>query len=376
MRAGNRLKILIGTALVLCSVGAGTVTTAEPALAQARVAGCPTPPAPHTPANPAFYDFVNTYRSGCASTRNWDRSFRDSTIRTTIDGRTPVSVTTSTALGAAIASVKVDRKEYIASGGHGAALQYNFHAWKAGSSPTECYNPTQAGAHQDDVDQPPPFHGPSTSALYEHRAQGATIRSNSRLAMYMTHDDQRKGWNGCRATDFQPDRSPYTLGLSPYWLRPSVQLAPDHGLGGLDNVIRLSADLTSEDTLHENFDAVLIAYLQRDFSTSFAVDPARGTLAPQNEASQRPTARCTTDGKHCLGMYFRPSKMGSAYYYLQTRGPSDYNGGFGEYTTQVTVPATNVGVGGSTRLSYEVFLVVGDKERVGGTIRELARRLA
>jgi hypothetical protein len=85
--------------------------------------------------------------------------------------------------GRRISSLKVGGKEYIAGGGHGAALQMAFHAWHDGAEPSECYNPTQAGSRLDHVGTAPPFHGPSTSALYQLTGTGATVRTTARMAI-------------------------------------------------------------------------------------------------------------------------------------------------------------------------------------------------
>jgi hypothetical protein len=142
----------------------------------------------------------------------------------------------------------------------------------------------------------------------------------------------------------------------------------------LENVIRLTGKLTSEDRRYQNFDGVLIAYLQRDFTKVYGYDRARHALVPvtaDQHADTRPTVRCTGDGAYCLGMYYRPSAMPSAYYYTMTRGPLPYNGMFGEYTMQVTRPSRDVGLGGTTELRYELYLAVGNAARVADTLRRL-----
>ena len=196
--------------------------------------------------------------------------------------------------------------------------------------------------------------------------------------MFITRSDPDPGWAGCRATDHQPARSPYTYGLAPYWLNTRVQLSPDHALTGLDNVIKLTATLTSEDRLYPNFDGVLIAYLQHDFTEVYSYDPTRRTLVrrPANQhAGTIPAVRCTAGGAHCLGMYFRPAAMPQAYYYTMTRGPLPSNGMFGEYTMQVTMPFRNVGAGGTTSLRPELYLAVGNAARVADTFRVLSERV-
>lgn len=237
--------------------------------------------------------------------------------------------------------------------------------------------PTQAGARIDDDKQPAPFHGPSTSALYVMTRNGATIRTEQRPAMFMTRADTRLGWGGCRTADHQPNTSPFTHGLSPYWLSTQVQLAPDNGVPRLENVVRLTASIKSEDTHHDHFSSALVAYLQHDFTQVYSYNLAKNAMtARPGDAytTKDPVIRCTADDAYCMGMYVRPKVLGkSAYYYTMTRPPNDYNGMTGEYTMQVTSPTTDVDRGDVVR--YETYVVVGNRDRVGSTIRHLHRAI-
>lgn len=382
IRSARRRAIVAVSLAALAVALVGTLPAAH--AADAPVAGapgatesCPPVPTNQDPADPTYYDFVSTYRSACAERRNWDRTFADATASTLVDGRVELSVTASSALAGALASLKVGGREYIASGGHGAALQYAFHAWHAGTEATECYNPTQAGSRLDDVGFGPPYHGPSTSALYQLASTGTTIRTAVRPAMFIERTDSEPGWNSCRSADHQPDRLPYSAGLSPYWLNTEVRLAPDHGLAGLANVIKLSAVLDSEDALYEHFSGVLVAYLQRDFTATYTYDPATRTLSQfsGNLATRLPSIRCTADGAYCLGIYFPAADLPEAYYYSMTRAPFPYNAYFGEYTTQMTAPTSRVGAGGTTRLRYDTYLVVGNLARAADTLAEVHQAL-
>lgn len=331
---------------------------------------CVAPPASDAAAT---YDFIHTYRSECATNRNYDRTFPDVTLATTVDGTNRLSVTTSTALAGAIASVRVNDKEFIASGGYGAALQYAFHAWQEGEAASECYNPTQAGTRLDAEGQQAPYHRKSsTSALYTMAKSGLSVRTESRPAMFMTRADTTPGWDGCHGVDFQPDRVPFSQGLSPYWLQTTVDLQPD-GAQELSNVIRLEATLTSDDDAHDHFDGVLVAYLQRDFTDAFSVDPTTRVLTrrPKDSyTSKEPLARCTTDGAYCMGILTVPSAVAAGtYYYSMSRPPSPYNGMTGEDTIQITAPRGTVARG--DKVSYEVYLAVGNRQRVADTLAAL-----
>ncbi|MFG1948719.1 hypothetical protein [Nonomuraea sp. NPDC048826] len=356
-------------AAVLVITAVGTPVTV--ATATAASSSCEAPPR----SSAAYNDFVLTYKSACATKKNYDRTFQDVTASVLVDKRNTLSVTTSTALAGAIASVKVNNKEFITSGGHGAAFQYAFHAWQKGKAATECYNPTQAGTRLDDEGQPPPYHGPSTSALYVMARSGSTIRTEVRPAMFVTLPDTKPGWGGCRSADHQPKRVPFTMGLSPYWLKTAIELAPDHDVPKLENVFRATATITSDDERHDHFSGVLVAYLQPDFTKVFSYSPATRRLSPkpaESHTSRDPMVRCTPDGDYCLGMYVKPDVLdGKGYYYTMTRPPMDYNAHFGENTIQVTSPSGAMDRG--DKVSYETYVVVGNKSRVEDTMTQLHR---
>jgi hypothetical protein len=158
------------------------------------------------------------------------------------------------------------------------------------------------------------------------------------------------------------------MGLSPYWLRTGVQVGPNK----LDNVIRLTAQLTSEDVSFASFDGVIVVYLQRDFKAVYSYDLATNAITKRagTYASHDPLIRCTNAGDYCLGMYVRPARLGKqAYYYAMTRPPTPYNGMLGEDTVQVTYPTTSVDKG--DKLTYEQYLAVGSRARVAATLKSL-----
>ncbi len=374
---------------VLLTVVAGVVTALPAVSSQASASTSPVPAPIGTPVNqtgkvvclpPADwnkpgYDYINTYKSACASTKNWDRTFQDVTIGTEVDGRNDFRLTASTALAGATASVKVNDKEFIASGGHGQAQQSLFHAWDGTKGPSECYNPTQSGSARDDDGQRAPFHGPSTSALYEQKRDSlTTLTTRSRLAMYVPRSSNKPGYGGCWPTSLQRNASPFTQGLSPYWLRTKVVIGTGSNTKGLQNVIRNDVTLTSEDRRHSGFDGIFVSYLQRDFTDVYQYDPATKQLrkVAGTIASATPLVRCTKDRAYCLALRFAKGDVPSgSYYYAMTNEPDSYNGYSGEYTVQVTSPSKNVGVGGTTTIRYRTYVAVGNLERVRATLAKL-----
>ncbi|MGZ3141201.1 hypothetical protein ACVDFE_04190 [Lentzea chajnantorensis] len=324
------------------------------------------------------YDFALLYKTQCASKQNWDRTFADVTIATD-----RVSVTASTALAGAIASVRHGGREYIGSGGHGSALQWAVRpsVAKLGQSDgrphtTECYNPTQAGSQKDDHDEPPPFHGPSTSALTRFEKTGPTsYAAASRLAMYVPLGERSK-FDSCDPAHYQDPApvageavNPMPLGLSRYWLNPDVDVR--------DNVIRLGAGLHVEDAepaahLGEVYTTV-VAYTLKDFTRQYTyVDGGAVPFVDDWDHKNRPLLRCTEGGEHCLGLYWQRSRFpqGTAYAYQASVEPNEYTAWGGSYTVEVTFKTT-----GQRHAALEAYAAVGTQQEVIATLDRLSREL-
>jgi hypothetical protein len=327
----------------------------------------------------AHYQFVMTYKPECADTSNGGRTYPDITI-----GSGQVSVTASTALAGAIASVKVGTKEYIGSGGHGAAFQWAVRPLVSRLGvpgdqprPTECYNPTQAGSQKDDDHRAAPFHGPSSSRLSMfQKTSDKSFIAASQLAMYVPHDQQTKlPDDTCRGSDYQDlttaggeTPNPMSEGRSRYWLMPDVSVK--------GNVIKLNAGLHVEgdepDANVGEIRSTVVAYTQRDFTEQYAyldqqLVPFDGELWPHKKS---PSLRCTADGLHCMGMFLKNSKeRGDAYVYLESRSPDAYTAYAGSYT----IEATFVHRTGARHLDMEAYAVVGSRQQVIDSFNELSQ---
>ncbi len=346
--------------------------------AQAEETSCK-PPEPQHLSDPVFYEFVSTYKPRCAKHANWGTYYPDITVSSD-----QVSVTASTALAGAIASVRYGGKEYIGSGGHGAAFQWAIRPFvRPLGAPstvqphaTECYNPTQAGSQRDDDEKEAPYHGTSTSGLSEFRQTSpSSYIAAGRLAMYVPVPQQTKLPNdNCTAAEYQdltpiPGESPNPMspGLSRYWLNPDVSVT--------GNVIRLRAGLHVEDNEPEanvgEVHSTVVAYTQRDFTKEFAyVD---GRLVPFDytnwDHKKSPAVRCTEAADHCLGMYLPNSRArGDAYVYLENRAPDAYTAWGGSYSIEATFVSK-----GQRHVDMEAFAVVGDLRKVTDAFDELSR---
>lgn len=343
----------------------------SPAQAEEPTVTCPPPPEPQDMRNEAYYQFVMTYKSECAEHTNWGTYYPDLTISSD-----QVSVTASTALAGAIASVRYGGKEYIGSGGHGAAFQWAVRPFvrpigapdTVQPKATECYNPTQAGSQKDDDGKTAPYHWPSTSALSQFEKVGDNrYLAASRLAMYVPIPQQTKlPDDNCKAADYQPDQSPMSLGLSHYWLNPDVSVS--------GNVIELRAGLHVEDQEPAanvgEVHSTIVAYTQRDFTKEYAY--LNGQLVPFDatrwDHKKSPSLRCTENGTHCLGMYLPNSQTREdAYVYLESRAPDEYTAWGGSYTIEATFVSRN-----SRHVDMQAYAVVGDKQKVTETFDRLS----
>ncbi|NKE60419.1 hypothetical protein FXN61_27960 [Lentzea sp. PSKA42] len=337
-----------------------------------------TPPDDFDMRNEAHYQFAMTYKSECAATTNGEKTYPDVTISTD-----QVSVTASTALAGAIASVKYRDKEYIGSGGHGAAFQWAIRPYVRPTGapdtvppgPTECYNPTQAGSQKDDDEKEPPFHGPSTSrlSLFEKTSKTSYI-ATSRLAMYVPASQRSKFPEApCTGSDYQDltpvegeDPNPMSTGQSRYWLSPDVSVN--------GNVIKLHAGLHVEGDEPEanlgEIHSTIVAYTQRDFTKEYSYVDRR--LVPFDRTNwdhkKSPSLRCTENGTHCMGMFLKNSTTrGDAYVYLESRAPDEYTAWGGSYTIEATFVSTTR----ERHLDMSAYAVVGDLQKVTDTFDRL-----
>lgn len=372
------LSRLLPLALVLtCACSDNTSVFPSPAVRDhsAMAAG-----ACLSPVSPAE---VHTYQPCHSSFTNHGRTIPDKTIATTIDGTNQLTVTASTALAGAIASVKINEVEFIASGGHGAAFQWALHAHDAG----ECYNPTEAGSKTDDRRpnwDTPPYHGPSTSYLYSVAGSSTQFQTVNRPAFYVPAGE-RSDYDGC--TPSYPAGLPYDQNLSPYMIRKTVKVGRDSNPLNLDNIVTISTNITVENPERStNFDAVLIAYLQEQFNTFYKYDPVSGltekvdlnTYAtnPGIGVSTKPIIISTADGRYAMGLFVPPAlnmvNQETPLYYLGYSSGNNPSYPFQNQTLQVTYYAKNIEPG---ELQYKSYWAVGNLERVKNTLTTLYNSL-
>ncbi len=274
------------------------------------------------------WDELNTYDQCYSTTKNW--SYSESTETGLPDHRishsSGITAQFSTSLAGAIASLKILDKEYMLSGGHGAAFQYAVRPTVPDSSYcpsgepscvfSECFNPTEAGTKQDDYRDSMGFlhptlkaqmHGPSTSAIWQDSTywqsgprsspiQHEYFRSWNRLAYYVP-----EGWtgHGSCVPDY-PDTSPHSFGLSHYILDKEVRLGPVRSGGytlaaaypGGFPVLSFNTDLMIEPGAQTNpeLNTVLKAYLHEEFENFY-----RHRLS-----CPAGTQNCNCDGAVCL----------------------------------------------------------------------------
>jgi hypothetical protein len=339
---------------------------------------------------------VHTYDPCFSATINWGATHPDRRLTWALaDGRS-ASVTSSAALAGAIASVQIDGVEMIDSGGHGAAFQWALH----GTHPlkpvsitrtsSECYNPTQAGNMYDDhvdlqgnwLNQPvAPYHGPSTSWIGESSPTltngAAGIRTLNRPAYYVPHG-WKSLWDGCEG-NYPTNTSPYYTNLSRFLVVTEVEASPCLPMDAR-NVVRVQMRATAEAEEHDNrwFDTIVIAYLSKDLSNAYEVEP--GKAQPTALGNERITTNpliLSNGSTRAVGVIGRPPTTTGApstyhqeppYVYLQV-APATPEYPFDRRTLQVTFWAEHVA--GGTVLNYETLWVLGSVQQVHDTLQAL-----
>lgn len=346
-------------------------------------------PAAYPPAgfNPEIYN--SAYSTMC----NWNdpNRGRDVTITNGAAGWTGVTAMQSVALAGAITSLKLDGKEMIASGGHGAALNWAFYPNSFETASTgECYNPTLSGTQADDS-QPgwnyAPYHGPSTSSIdLPLGSRAGELYSVTRMAFYIPNG--LTGFGGCTAS--YPNRSPYNVtwssggNLSPFRMtQEATWRAYD-----VNNVLGVGATIDIEETHKPDYKLAGIVYLQPDLNTYYRFDPVAQSLqnvplssytgsypSPAGNSSV-PIIASTADGSYAMGIISEPNAQGSQeshYYYLGYNDPAQNPSyPFRLNTLQVTYTgqrSTNLTAG--TQLKYRVFYVFGNLDWVKYGIRRI-----
>ncbi len=335
-----------------------------------------------TDSTPQSRHEIDTYNPCLAARMNAGQTFSDQHLSSIVDNTNHVDLTTSTALAGAVASLRVNGKEFIASGGHGSALQYALHDDTRG----ECFNPTEAGNKADDNQPgwPAPFHGPSTSKLLSTTSDGSTLTTQSIMAMYVP-SGLTSDFDGCVA--HYPKASAFVNGLSPYMITKTISLGTT-ATADLNNVLRFDATVSAQgSTLITNYDALQIAYLQDNFTQFYTLNTTTGTAAVITDDKFRATSgagyasgstpiiAATPDGTSAIGIYTPGAKnVANDESVLYSAGRNDGSGpyAFVNHTIQVTYYAHNVGDG---KTSYTTYFVVGNLQRVTHDMSALAGRL-
>ena len=336
---------------------------------------CPKAP---TAVSPQWYLYTNKYNSACASKQNWGKTYQDQTI-TAKDGTNTISVTTSTSLAGAIASIKVNDHEFVQSGGHGAASQWNITRWGAGENASECWNPTQAGSTTDDRGKTTPYHGPSSSSLFSmQKTSSSSIESSSRLAYFVPFGEV-SAYDGCT----RPKTGTSDDTLSPWWLKNTTRLSPY----GLNNVVEVEAQFSTSESAPTNnplnLKFVHTTYLLNSHK-NIAQDKTPMAPGVGGTVRNKPAILCD-DAGYCLAEWIpKPSTRFSCNYWRETiegNPKSDaYNGYGGSYVAMTSCVAKSdaanyVPIKAGEQITQKVYIVIGSKQRILDTMALLETKV-
>jgi hypothetical protein len=267
---------------------------------------------------------------------NYGRVFPNYTIATS-GARPALVVTAIPALAGAVASIKYNGQELIATGGHGASFQYALHPSypSRGLAASECDNPTEAGSKPDDAAAPgAPWLSQSTSGIIGIWSTPASpspqIATKVNLAYYVPAGT---------ASDFNGNCAAYTVArggfvdgkVSSFILDKWITLGATFNGTFFPNVIRFDARIEiPRDT--EQMDVTLVAYLSRLFQDEIFFDPRTNTqvVKVRGQALQSgfvnistaPVTRIFADRswRTAVGVLAPPSALGAR----ETRAPLLY----------------------------------------------------
>ncbi len=218
----------------------------------------------------------------------------DAVIRARAGG-SEIVITTTRRLAGAIHSLSWNGKEFIDSHDHGRQLQSasSFDCGKPGEFWAECFNPTEAGSRRDGA-------GPrSTSHLLRLHADGAELRTTTRMAFWLAPGEKSSGRPALNRTI-----------LSDHLVTKRVRI----GYKTLPNVIEYDVTFylpAGERHGYGQFEA-LTGYMPPELSRFFKLTP-EGKLEKLDDGpgeQARPVVFATEAGGHAMGVFSpdQPSK--------------------------------------------------------------------
>lgn len=291
----------------------------------------------------------------------------NSTISADVLGR-PLTISTYDQFAGAISSMRWGDKEFVNIWDHGRQFQTALSAFNR----YECYNVYEAGSKPDG--QKPT----SSSVLLSLNASGNRLQTETQMAWY-THGREP----GPNSGDFCGDPNlwlpcpPYTGPLSDYRLYKTVTI----GFAGLSNVIEYPTSLFVPEQVRNSEIQTVVAVMPYDFSTVLSYDIISGTYRKiRSEFGEDDSVKVlsTADGAYAMGYYspelLQPYGNGSAGGFRWGLVPPDpvnfpnepdfKCAGFGGIDRSDTIDA-------NTFTSHRSFLVVGDRNQVQSTMRDL-----
>ncbi len=202
-------------------------------------------------------------------------------------GPSEIVITTTSRVAGAIHSLTWNGREFLDSTDHGRQLQSASNFDCGGEFHPETFNPTEAGSRRDGV-------GPTTSSqLLKIAAQGAELRTTSRMAFWLAPGETSVGHPACNTTV-----------LSDHLLTKRVRIGP----GDLPHAIAYDVTFRvpeGERHTFAQFEAVT-GYMTPEFARFWAFDADSGRFEPLDDGpgeQGKPVALATADGGHAMGVY-------------------------------------------------------------------------
>ncbi len=275
-------------------------------------------------------------------------------LRATVNGES-LTLKISARFGGAIDSLTWNGKEFVNAFDHGRQIQY---AWQVNGQ-GECLNPTEGGSMADARSST------STSRLLSVCSAAANILSTTSLPAYWTAPDEQGG-----ICPEGIEKGVNTSLVSDSVLHKTVEI----GYAGLENVIRMTANIIVPDGAKALSLEIPTGYLTYEFNQYWFFDPSSGELSAAESAgdsfpfsfvsaSGLPPILSTPDGEYAMGAY--TTEQVTQYSILGYENPDSANSTNKWSIGRVEQPLM------PQVYTYESFVIVGTLAQVQDSMRQL-----
>jgi hypothetical protein len=264
-------------------------------------------------------------------------------------GRSEIVITTTARVSGAIHSLTWGGKEFLDSYDHGRQLQSASNFDCGEEFIPEVFNPTEAGSSADGIGKK------SSSKLLRIHAGGSELETTTQMAFWLAPGEKSLG---------HPARNKKVV--SDHLLTKRVRIGVDELPHAIEYEVTFDVPEGERHTLAQ-FEAVT-GYMPSEFSRFWTFERASGELRPLDDGPGEqalPVVFTTPSGSHAMGVYSRQGSPGYGRFRFEAEKVNKWNCVF-----RVRNPA-GVSAG---KYTYRMYVVVGNRNDVTMTLRNLAKR--